>query len=348
MAKKTHDVPEDRERGWGELTPYDFTTLQILDGNQKFTGKPVGGGSSREHYKSSRLSSARDDAVELSQVVMRRRKRHEEHENIDRWLVSYADFVTLLFAFFVVMYAISSLNEGKYRVLSESLVSAFHTPARSLAPIQVGELVRSPAVGVVERVGGKHSQEAVVHADLSANQRPADQVPQDLEGQKALDSIAQQIGESLAALIKKDLISIRRDKLWLEVEIKTSILFPSGSAALEQTAMPILGELANILKDFPNPVQVEGFTDDVPISSVVYPSNWELSAGRAATVVHLFSKSGVKPERMAAIGYGEFRPTDTNSTPEGRSKNRRVVLQILAQAEASRIRGIEQGAATTH
>ena len=336
MAAERPDPPGNRASGW--VSPLDFTTLQ----------EPGGMRVGHRERDGRRSFAVKDKTVEVSPTIMRRKRRLEETENHDRWLVSYADFVTLLFAFFVVMYAISSVNEGKYRVLSDALVVAFRSSARSLAPIQVGDLARSPAMSDVTQTEGQRRQDHAIRPDLSANQNPAEQVPADVLGQKALDSISEQIEKELADLVQKDLISIRRDKLWLEVEIKTSILFSSGSAELEKTALPILGELAGILKGFPNPIQVEGFTDDVPIRSDIYPSNWELSAGRAASVVHLLSKEGVKPERMAAIGYGEYRPIVSNATPEGRNKNRRVVLQILAQADARRVIGIEQGAAKTH
>jgi len=264
-----------------------------------------------------------------------RKKCTEEHENHERWLVSYADFITLLLAFFVVMYAISSVNEGKYRVLSDSMVAAFRAPPSDIVPVQIGQPMRSLVVSKVEI-----PKSPAIRPDLAATQNMSDQVESDPTEQRALDRISQEIQNSFSDLVNKDLVTLRRDKLWLEVDIKTSILFPSGSAALEQKALPILTNLAEILKKFPNPIQVEGFTDDKPINSVIFPSNWELSAGRAASVVHLFNKLGVKPERMAAVGYGEYRPTADNSTPEGRNKNRRVVLQILAHSDARKVLGI--------
>lgn len=240
-------------------------------------------------------------------IAPRKKIRTEEPENHERWLVSYADFITLLFAFFVVMYAVSSVNEGKYRAVANSLDAAFHEPPRSAQPIQVGEVITTtppPAIPLAQ----------------SRQFSPA----------QALDKITQEINDNLGDLIKKDILGMRRKKMWLEVEIKTSILFPSGSAVLESSALPALSELAAILRDVNNQIQVAGFTDDRPISSVLYRSNWELSAARAASVVHLFSKFGVKPERMSAIGYGEYRPVADNTTADGRNKNRRVVLQILA------------------
>ncbi len=271
---------------------------------------------------------------------MARKKRHEEHENHERWLVSYADFITLLFAFFVVMYSISSVNEGKYRVLSDSLMTAFRNPMRSLAPVQVGKLVRTPtATGATPSVvelpsfappmivtQSKPPPETKVESEDETEEAP----PVDAEEVARLLSIAEDIERALAPLIDQEIIEIRQQKWWLEIEIKTSILFDSGSARLARDATPILVKLADILTPFPNPVAVEGFTDNLPISTVAYPSNWELSGARAASVVHVFTSYGIRPERLLAIGYGEFRPVADNTTPEGRAQNRRVVIVVPA------------------
>lgn len=276
---------------------------------------------------------------------MARRKRHEEHENHERWLVSYADFITLLFAFFVVMYSTSSINEGKYRVLSDSLMGAFSSPRRSLAPVQVGKLVRSPyqdetlgaPSGVVKLIGRRPEAEPTEQPGRGAGgpgTEPLATGALDPQGEGApmagVDLLAQKMRDSILPQIDENLVEVRREADWLEIEMKTSILFPSGSARLVDEAIPILENVAEVLKGFPNPVQVEGFTDNVPIRTVAYPSNWELSAARAASVVHLFMKYGVRPERMLAIGYGEHRPVADNSIPEGRRKNRRVVIVIPA------------------
>lgn len=285
---------------------------------------------------------------------MARKKKHEEHENHERWLVSYADFITLLFAFFVVMYSISSVNEGKYRVLSDSLTAAFRVAPHSMTPIQIGEQKPTQSQGDAP-VPGSPTLIALPVPTISAPTLPepapldkrerrdetdaADQADKDTTADKdarqapevpVMDAIADQIVEAMDGLIRDDLISVRRDTRWLEVEIKSSILFPSGSAQLAQAAYPMLAELARILAAFPNPIHVEGFTDNVPINTVQFPSNWELSAARAASVVHLFTGYGVAPERMAAIGYGEYKPSADNATPEGRAQNRRVVLVIMA------------------
>lgn len=269
--------------------------------------------------------------------MARRHKKHEEHENHERWLVSYADFITLLFAFFVVMYSISSINEGKYKVLSESMAGAFRSSSRALQPIQVGELVRSP----------HHPMETLMDAPTPINFKPIvidqrfaivttpeqTQSEGDWENDGAaaqVEQISAEVEEAMAGLIEQELVSIRRSRLWLEVELNTNFLFDSGSAIPSIDAEAILLRLARVLKDHPNKLHVEGFTDDRPIQSHVFPSNWELSSARAAAVVRLFAQFGVDPQRMASVGYGEYKPIAGNDTETGRAKNRRVVIVIVA------------------
>lgn len=275
---------------------------------------------------------------------MARRKRHEEHENHERWLVSYADFITLLFAFFVVMYSVSSVNEGKYRVLSDSLTAAFRSPPHSAELVQLGERVEGPGTsvpmqGIPSLIALPIPQQPEPQTNLDRETEtliPESKFAEDAKkaaNNEAVDTHIQQIADEIVAamgsLIEDDLINIRRDKRWLEVEIKSSILFPSGSSRLAPAAISMMQPLAEILAKFPNPVHVEGFTDNVPIHTVQFLSNWELSAARAASVVHLFTDYGVAPNRMAAIGYGEYKPMSDNETPEGRAKNRRVVLVVM-------------------
>jgi chemotaxis protein MotB len=277
---------------------------------------------------------------------MTRKKRIEEHENHERWLVSYADFITLLFAFFVVMYSISSVNEGKYRVLSDSIVAAFRDPARSLAPIQVGNLLRSPVPSesildhnkpIIEIFRVPLPNDPGEQAD-DRESRPEPRTMQDETGAEELDEAAQQLADSIedamAELVDDGLIDVRRDKRWIEVEIKSSVLFESGSAELSEKSVPVLRKLAQKIEPLDNVIHVEGFTDNIPISNFEYVSNWELSASRAAGVVHLFTRLGIDPQRMAAIGYGEFRPVASNATPAGRATNRRVVLVIMSGSDA--------------
>lgn len=277
---------------------------------------------------------------------MARKKKHEEHENHERWLVSYADFITLLFAFFVVMYSLSSVNEGKYRVLSESLMAAFRAPNKSMEPVQLGSPVKSPPVPNEQnsQAPTRPGMTPPVSLPMTRPDPPRQSLAEELKQREAaararvLEEMAGELEQALAGLIEKDLVRVRTTRFWMEVEIKTSILFPSGSSQLSPTAVTTLDKVAGILKRYPNPIHVEGFTDNQPIRTPAFPSNWELSAARAAGVVHLFSRAGIEPARMAAVGYGEHHPLGDNKTAEGRNANRRVVLVVLADPAARRLR----------
>jgi len=237
--------------------------------------------------------------------MLRRRAIKDDEENTDRWLISYADFITLLFAFFVVMYSISSVNLGKYRVLSDSVSSAFKKTGGT-------EVLPSTRLGV-----------SVQRAPISLGAEAQ-------AGFKAMSDTAVEIEKRMKDWINKGQIAVRGNEKWLEVEISTSILFGSGSAELSGQARTILTSLSNAFKSFSNPLYVAGYTDNVPISTLKYPSNWELSSARAASVVRLMAEAGIDPGRMGAIGFGQFRPVSPNDTAEDRQKNRRVVIRILA------------------
>lgn len=244
---------------------------------------------------------------------MARKKREEEHENHERWLVSYADFITLLFAFFVVMYAISQVNQGKYRVLSDSLVSAFQRMPSSINPV-----VLDP------QQGGSNPGKLV-------NIRPAQPDPRDAAKAQKMKEIATGVQGAMQTLIQEGQVKITQSKRGIAVEMNASILFEPARADLQGESVSVLTAVAQILASTDNLIQVEGHTDNVPINfSSSYPSNWELSAARAGSVVRLFQSLGVAPQRMVAIGYADNRPVDTNDSVDGRSHNRRVTVQILA------------------
>jgi chemotaxis protein MotB len=274
-----------------------------------------------------------------------RRKRHEDHVNHEAWAIPYGDLLTLLLAFFVVMYAISSVNEGKYRVLSDALAVAFGGQPKSMTPIQIGSLERGPGASqqriallqnpqTEQSIGGTMRElknPAVVPAPKPSS-LPDQQVnPSGATGyaEQQLREIGDRMEKAMGDLIDKKLVSIKRGKTSLEVQIRTDILFPSGSADIAQSAVPILDRVASILKSFPNPLRIEGHTDNVPIHTLAFPSNWELSAARAATVVHLFMDQGVAPARMQVAGFADNRPVASNDSSDGRNQNRRVSLVVL-------------------
>jgi chemotaxis protein MotB len=246
---------------------------------------------------------------------MARRVIKEDTISHERWLVSYADFLTLLMAFFVVMYSISQVNEGKYRVLSSTLMDAFNVPPQSLKPIQVGSMAKSddPDTGVTD---------LEVEIDSDKTQLFSNLVPNEFQ------DISDQLEDSFAELIGEGLITVRGNEEWLEIELKSSLLFASGSAQAGNVAKSLIAEISGIVKDSNKPIRVEGFTDNVPINNEQFPSNWELSAARAVSVVKLMIADGVNSSNIAAVGYGEYQPIADNTTPEGRAENRRVVLML--------------------
>jgi chemotaxis protein MotB len=251
---------------------------------------------------------------------MARRRRPEEHENHERWLVSYADFITLLFAFFVVMYSISSVNEGKYKILSEALVGVFNDSERSMKPIPIGEqrpLSVKPAEPLV-----KDSEQV----DAGIGQSETD----------PLKEIADDVRAGFGDLIKSNQMTVRGNELWIEIELSSGMLFGSGDAIPSDKAFTIIEKVAKILKPFDNPIHVEGFTDDQPISTSQFPTNWELSSARSSSIVRMLAMEGLNPARMASVGYGEFQPVATNATAEGRGRNRRVVLVISRNLDVRR------------
>jgi chemotaxis protein MotB len=246
--------------------------------------------------------------------MARRRRGEEEHENHERWLVSYADFITLLFAFFVVMYALSSINEGKYRILSDSISSAFrNTPGSSTgALVQVSPNAPSPMA-----VPFRKPQIANIKPDINRE-----------KNKELLRNKAKEITAALAPLVQQGQVRVTEGALGITVEINASVLFDSGEARLQIPAVRALTAVGQILATTDFPITVEGHTDNAPINTPLYPSNWELSGARAASVVRLFIETGVDPRSLTATGYAEQRPVADNASPDGRQRNRRVAINM--------------------
>ncbi len=253
---------------------------------------------------------------------MRRRAHAEEHENHERWLVSYADFITLLFAFFVVMYSLSSVNEGKYRVLSDSLVAAFRNVDINTRGQQVAAGAMTPAAApALPQIKPKP-----VVAPVSVKEEERRR-----QAREKMREMAKEIMQALHPLVKEGKVSVTEGLKGITVEINASVLFPPGEARLQPEAVKALRAVATVTAGADFPVIVEGHTDPTPIATPQFPSNWELSGARASSVVRLFVDAGVAPQRLTATGYGEQRPVASNDTPEGRARNRRVTILIEAQ-----------------
>ena len=261
---------------------------------------------------------------------MARRRAHEEHANHEAWAIPYGDLVTLLLALFVVLYSMSSVNEGKYRVLSDSLNEAFGGRPRSAEPIQIGEHAPRGSSGslvtLLPRPGA---------APLKTVRPPLPTAGQTRGGERDIRKMAADVQKAMGALIDRKLVAVRSNGLTLEIEIRADILFPSGVAEVSPAARPVLARVSSVLKPFPNPIRIEGHTDNVPIATVAYPSNWQLSSARAATVVALFMNEGLDPTRMSVAGFGEYQPKLPNDTAEGRNANRRVLIVVLGSPDAA-------------
>jgi len=258
---------------------------------------------------------------------MARKKKHEEHVNAEAWAIPYGDLVTLLFALFTVMYAMSSVNEGKFRVLSDSMIAAFNGAPKSMQPINVGE--KQVGKGGDKQLMGVTPTVFVKNKAQKNSLAAVFESAADGPGDGALNQMQDRIQDAMKALIDANQVNVTRENNWLEITINTDILFPSGAADFSTAAEPVLDKLADVLRPFPNAIRVEGHTDDRPIHTDAFPSNWELSAARAASVVHQFTKVGIDPMRLEIVGFGEFRPKQSNDTVEGRNANRRVAVLVL-------------------
>ncbi len=221
---------------------------------------------------------------------MLKRRPLEQKAGHERWLVSYADFITLLFAFFVVMYSISQVNEEKYRTLAETLNIEF-----SESGAEIG--------GSEENIAG---DDRIVE----------------------LDKLVNSIQERLNEFPVDGRLSMSANENWVELTLSTEMLFASGSVIPKKEAQAIFSDLADMLAPYANEIQIIGHTDDVPINTSEFRNNWSLSSGRAISVVNYLAFEGIAPQRMSAIAYGEYRPIADNTTEDGRRQNRRVVVRI--------------------
>jgi len=219
------------------------------------------------------------------------RRRTEEHTNHERWLVSYADFITLLFAFFVVMYAVLLVEDDRQVVYSKTLFDLFNNPDSSIKP-----------------------------------PLPNQQSGQEIDEFKLLEN---KLEQEFADQIAQGTIKLEQSKGFLAIDFDAKILFDSGKAIPHTEALPLIRKIGSVLKDDLHAVQVAGFTDDAPINNALYPSNWELSSARAAKIVRLLTEVEIAPERLSAIGYGQFQPQADNRTADGRLNNRRVVIRVV-------------------
>lgn len=239
---------------------------------------------------------------------MARKKKHPEHVNHERWLVSYADFITLLFAFFVVMFAVSQVDSKKVGRFTESFSKAIGV-----------DMFPQPGRGLL----GGLTDGMITEQDAPSK---ASSAPEELANLKATLTASAQHDQRLLGV---QVITKRNE---LVLRLSDNLLFDTGTDSLQKNAIPVVSKLAAELKNRPVDIRVEGHTDNRPIHTARFRSNWDLSTGRAATIVAYLAKEGIAAPRLSAAGYGEFHPVATNATDEGRKQNRRVDLVITLQA----------------
>ena len=249
---------------------------------------------------------------------MARRSKHAAHENLERWLVSYADFITLMFAFFVVMFASSQTDRGKAQQVSESVRRALEENqlASAIAGIlggAVGEKGKGNAM--LKGPGGTKTEPTSKEKNLFW----ADLVP-------SLQLLTQELQSEIAA----GKLSVKLEPRGLVVSLSEAAFFPSGEDTIDPATYPSIEKIAAAVRKLPNPVRLEGHTDSVPIHNARFRSNWELSAARAIAMLNLLTtRFGVEPRRLAVVGYADTLPVESNDTEEGRARNRRVDVVIL-------------------
>lgn len=253
--------------------------------------------------------------------MIRRKPILDDDDDPHRWLVSYADFITLLFAFFVVMYAISSVNQGKYTQLTNSMGTAFSGDGATGIK-QDGKEKGTGAEGII-----KSKQNALVKP-LPLSHLYYEKIRRERE---AMSKMSADLTSNLLPLINEGKVNVFQNNRGVRIDINESLLFSAGSAELSGNANQVINEITLLIKDNQHPIQVEGHTDNIPIHNNTFFSNWELSAVRASSVVRMLNSGGIVENRLSAIGFGSSQPISENETAIGRAKNRRVSIMILYQ-----------------
>ncbi len=253
---------------------------------------------------------------------MARKKKHAAHENHERWLVSYADFITLLFAFFVVMFASSQADKSKAQQFSQGLNEALEGTGASGIVAKVASVLG----GTVDDVGqGNAMMKGPGGAKRATKNSPPDEV---LELIPSLEKL----GNELQKEITEGKLELSLEPRGLVISLRQAAFFPSGEDVIDPSTYPIIEKIAELVNSRTNRVRTEGHTDAVPIHSARYPSNWELSSARAIAMLRLLTdRFHVDPERMSVSGYADTIPVASNDTPEGRARNRRVDIVVLSE-----------------
>ena len=261
----------------------------------------------------------------------RRRKAAEGHGGGERWLVSYADMITLLFALFIVLYAMSKLNESKFQILSHSLAKAIEPKEDNILPGTLPATAHDPQ-GKRLLTGNSYSE---TRAEILKDEKPrGDKIKVGEEGNpgdKALEDIKNRLQEELKHAGCPHAIHMHMEEAGLVVRLlEDRILFDVGEAEVRSEGRKMILAASRVLKDLDNPIRVEGNTDNVPMRSGRFRSNWELSTMRATNVAEVLIRgAGISPHRVSVLGHGEFKPLVPNTSARNRQINRHVDIVVL-------------------
>jgi|YelNatPaOPRAMG01_1025707.scaffolds.fasta_scaffold44650_2 chemotaxis protein MotB len=258
---------------------------------------------------------------------MSRRKKAEGHANHERWLISYGDFVTLLFALFVVLFSSSQVDKRKVGMIAQAIQAAFEQLGIfNSSNARVPLLQSEPMPLSNDRL----PPNAAHTSSLARVVIPPSGTPSPVDALWRITKIKQELERVLAPQLRAHDVRIRVNREGLVISLEEICFFPSGSAELKPEAIPILARIAAILENAPEDIRVEGHTDNVPIHNSQFASNWELSTARAVEVLNLLiTQFRIAPERLSAAGYAQYHPIASNATAEGRAMNRRVDVVVL-------------------
>lgn len=254
-------------------------------------------------------------------------KRNVEHDNVERWLVSYADYMTLLFALFVILYAMAIVNEEPFETVTESIGRVFQSSEEQTKNKGQGpDILPVNTIKSAKQLYGDGILE-VDGPELLDGKKQLSNIQESNIGTN-LDSLEEELHTALYDLIESGYAELEVDGDWLEIQLNSALIFPSGSATPINGTNAILTLVNDVIGSASNYIRVRGYTDNQEINNEVFSSNWELSVFRATAILRLLEELEIAPERMAIEGYGQFSPISDNITEEGRAQNRRVVIAI--------------------
>jgi len=258
---------------------------------------------------------------------LRKRRHTVEHDNVHRWLVSYADYMTLMFALFVVLYAMAMVNEEPFESITESFGHVFQADKEETKNRGHGDSVLMVNTSKTNKKLFGNGILEVAGPELLDNEKSLSNIS-DAQVGSNLSSLEEELNTALYELVESGFAQLQIDGDWLEIELNSGLLFPSGSSSATNSAEAILSVIYEVIGQASNFIRVRGYTDNQVINNEIFSSNWELSVSRATAILRVLEEQGLNPARMAIEGYGQYYPSSDNLTAQGRARNRKVVVAI--------------------